>query len=162
MKPAPTQCEIDARCALYIRRVSLLVNALRGKWTLQILCAMRAGPVRLGQLVRLLPKASKKGLRACLRDLEAVRIIVRHDLTDTVLHVEYDFAENMRKGICDLLDQLADWGAFFERQTSASAVLASPMKAEPQQHRDLLPHRVTPIVSAKTASPHVTDVETER
>ena len=87
---------------------------LQGKWKLQILCAMRTEPVRLSQLTRRIPSASKKALRASLRSLEAAEIVVRRDLSSTVLHVEYDFAYDMRGIVCSLLDQLADWGQILE------------------------------------------------
>jgi len=87
---------------------------LQGKWTLRILCAMRSQPIRLSQLTRLIPSASKKALRASLRSLEAAEIVVRHDMSGIVLHVEYDFAEEMRVAVCSLLDQLAVWGETLE------------------------------------------------
>lgn len=87
---------------------------LQGKWKLQILCAMRTEPVRLSQLTRLIPSASKKALRASLRSLEGTGIVVRHDMSNTVLHVEYDFADDMRATVCSLLDRLADWGQVLE------------------------------------------------
>jgi len=101
---------MDSDCESYTRKVSFVTEMFRGKWTLQILCAMRNEPVRLGQLTRLLPGASKKALRAGLRHLELAQIIVRRDLSDTLLHVEYDFADEMRQPIGSLLDHLAQWG----------------------------------------------------
>ena len=89
---------------------------LQGKWKLQILCAMRTEPVRLSQLTRRIPSASKKALRASLRSLEAAEIVVRRDLSSTVLHVEYDFANDMRATVGSLLDQLADWGEILEAE----------------------------------------------
>jgi hypothetical protein len=74
----------------YIHKVSRVTEMLQGKWTLQILCAMRTEPVRLSQLIRFIPSASKKALRASLRALEAAEIVVRHDMSGIVLHVEYD------------------------------------------------------------------------
>ena len=79
---------------------------------------MRGSPVRLSQLTRLLPSASKKALRATLRDLERAQIVVRSDMSDTVLHVEYDFADDMRVAICALLDDLANWGDSLESRGS--------------------------------------------
>jgi DNA-binding HxlR family transcriptional regulator len=101
-------------CEEYIRRASLVAALLRGKWTLQILCAMRTEPVRLGRLTRLLPRASKKTLRSSLRHLELAKIVVRRDLSDSVLHVEYGFEEEMKQTVCDLLDHLAQWGEMIE------------------------------------------------
>lgn len=44
----------------YSERISRVVELLQGKWTVQILCAMRTGPVRLSELKREIPFASKK------------------------------------------------------------------------------------------------------
>jgi DNA-binding HxlR family transcriptional regulator len=101
-------------CAAYISKVSRVTEMLQGKWKLQILCAMRTEPVRLGQLTRLIPSASKKALRESLRSLEAAGIVVRRDMSITVLHVEYDFADDMRAEVCSLLDHLVDWEKIFE------------------------------------------------
>jgi DNA-binding HxlR family transcriptional regulator len=102
--------KIQRKCKTYIRRVSYVTELLQGKWKIQILCAMRSEPVRLSQLTRLIPSASKKALRASLRSLEAAQIVVRRDLSGIVLHVEYDFADDMRVTVCSLLDQLSQWG----------------------------------------------------
>ncbi len=71
---------------------------------------MRSEPVRLGQLARLIPGASKKVLTQNLRQLEAEGIVSRRDLGDVVLHVEYELHETTKEGIRALLDQLAKWG----------------------------------------------------
>ena len=92
------------------RRADLTIEILfQGKWKAQILCAMRSGPIRLGQLARIVPGASKKMLTQNLRKLEADGIVVRKDLTDLVLHIEYALDERTREGVCALLDQLAKW-----------------------------------------------------
>jgi DNA-binding HxlR family transcriptional regulator len=101
-------------CASYIQRVSRVTELVQGKWKLKILCAMRVEPVRLSQLTRLIPAASKKSLRASLRELESAGIVVRRDLSDTLLHVEYDFADDMRTSVSSLLDNLAYWGDILE------------------------------------------------
>ncbi len=93
-----------------IEHVTQVANLLQGKWTLQILCAMQTSPVRLSQLFRLIPGASKKSLRANLRGLEGAGVVVRRDLSSTVLHVEYDVAENMQKAVTSVMFQLENWG----------------------------------------------------
>lgn len=110
---------MNSDCDEYIRTVSQVTKILQGKWKLHILCAMRNEPVRLSHLTRLIPLASKKALRASLRDLELSRTIVRRDLSDTLLHVEYDFPDNMRETIGTLLDQLARWGVTLENKREA-------------------------------------------
>jgi DNA-binding HxlR family transcriptional regulator len=90
-------------CA-YTGRVSRVVELLQGKWTIQILCAMREHPVRLSELKRAIPSASKKALTASLRSLEAARVVLRRDLSSSVLHVEYELADTMREPLVALQD----------------------------------------------------------
>jgi DNA-binding HxlR family transcriptional regulator len=71
---------------------------------------MRSGPVRLGQLTRLIPEASKKMLTQHLRQLEADGIVRRTDKSDLVLHVEYQFEEGSVEDTLALLDSLIRWG----------------------------------------------------
>jgi DNA-binding HxlR family transcriptional regulator len=102
----------------YARRASLACEVLlQGRWRIQILCAMRSGPVRLGQLARLIPNASRKMLIQNLRRLEADGVVIRRDLSDLVLHVEYDLETRLRDFICPLLDELSKWGGFYLQQS---------------------------------------------
>lgn len=94
----------------YVGRVSRVIELLQGKWTVHVLCAMRARPVRLSELKREIPSASKKALTASLRSLEAARVVLRRDLSSSVLHVEYELADAMREPLVALLDHLAEWG----------------------------------------------------
>jgi DNA-binding HxlR family transcriptional regulator len=94
----------DAKC---LDQVARTMEVLRGKWTVQILCALLDGPVRLSQLRRLIPTASKKALTANLRSLEKLHLIVRRDLSSSVLHVEYEIAELARTPLAALVDQLS-------------------------------------------------------
>lgn len=114
---------IDGDCTAYVNRVSLVTRILEGKWKLQILCAMRTEPVRLS---RLIPSASKKGLREALRDLESANVVVRRDLSSAVLHVEYDFADDMRELLTALLDSLAEWGTLVENKRKSPAATRLP------------------------------------
>lgn len=98
----------------YVRCAQLTMDVLlQGKWQVNILCAMRHGPVRIGQLGRMIPGASKKVLAQSLRKLEASGIVARRDLSDLVLHVEYELQTDIREGIIALLDNLSAWGAGF-------------------------------------------------
>lgn len=94
------------RCdAMSVEQASWTLEFLRGKWTIQIFCVMLKGPVRLSQLRRAIPLASKKDLIANLRLLERKRIIVRRDLSDSVLHVEYELTGQVRAPLVELLYQ---------------------------------------------------------
>lgn len=104
-----SQKSIDSK---YARNAEVTASVLFDKkWKVQVLCAIRNGPVRLGQLSRLIPGASKKILTQHLRQLEVDGIIVRMDKSDHVLHVEYDYVADSREDILALLDHLAEWGA---------------------------------------------------
>jgi DNA-binding HxlR family transcriptional regulator len=106
-----------------IKRASLTFELLfQGKWKLQILLVMCAGPVRLGQLARLIPDASKKMLTQNLRRLERDGIVIRADFSDIVLHVEYDLNPDFRNSISNLLAQLGEWGDQYSRRSIAKVV----------------------------------------
>ncbi|HEY1647296.1 MAG TPA: helix-turn-helix domain-containing protein [Terracidiphilus sp.] len=92
-------------------RIARVLGALRGKWTIQILCELRHGPVRLGQLKRSIPTASKKALTSSLRWLEDAQLIVRRDLTKSILHVEYELDDRTKEPLAALLTFLADWAS---------------------------------------------------
>ena len=75
---------------------------------------MREHPIRLSALRRAIPPASKKALTASLRSLEAARVVLRRDLSNSVLHVEYELADVMQEPIAALLDHLAELGKIYE------------------------------------------------
>ncbi|WP_406707430.1 winged helix-turn-helix transcriptional regulator [Tunturiibacter gelidoferens] len=83
------------------------------KWRIQILCVMREGPVRLGQLGWLIPSASKEVLTESLRNLESAGLVVRTDMSRQVRHVGYDLAESSKLATYELLDSLAKWGEVY-------------------------------------------------
>jgi DNA-binding HxlR family transcriptional regulator len=98
----------------FAHHASFTVETLfRNKWRINILCAMRSGPIRLGQLARIIPIASKKVLTQNLRDLEAAGIITRSDLSDVVPRVEYELDQGIKTSILGLLDNLAQWGGAY-------------------------------------------------
>jgi DNA-binding HxlR family transcriptional regulator len=94
---------------VYARNATRAIELLGGKWKLEILYAMRRGPIRLGQLGRLIPMASKKVLAENLRRLEALGLVLRTDLSRQVLHVEYRLAEPIQAETYIVLDRLAQW-----------------------------------------------------
>jgi DNA-binding HxlR family transcriptional regulator len=99
---------------------TIAMNILQGKWRIQILCVMQNGPIRLGQLGRLIPSASKKVLAENLRKLESSGLIVRTDLSSHVLRVEYDLSEHFKASTHELLDYLSAWGQAYKEETSGS------------------------------------------
>jgi DNA-binding HxlR family transcriptional regulator len=111
VKESPRQRDMNNLDTTYVRNATFTVGMLfQSKWKVHILCALRTGPVRLGQLARLIPSASRKMLTQNLRQLEADGIVVRRDMSDLVLHIEYELDDSKKEGVCALLDHLAKWG----------------------------------------------------
>jgi DNA-binding HxlR family transcriptional regulator len=84
---------------------------------------MRGGPVRLGQLSRLLPEASKKVLMTELKQLVRSGLVERRDLSDggVVRHVEYNLVESIRPATVLLLEQLELWTVLWESSNADAA-----------------------------------------
>jgi len=77
---------MDRGDQIFARDATTAANVLlHGRWKVHILCAMRSGRVRFGQLARTVRGASKKGLTKALRDLENDGLVSRRDLSTTVL-----------------------------------------------------------------------------
>jgi len=106
--------EIASQDAVYARNACVTSEVLlAGKWRIQILCALLNGPIRIGELGRIIPGASKKMLAQGLRKLEADGIVVRNDLSDMTLHIEYELNPALRQSVINLLNHLAQWGIEF-------------------------------------------------
>ena len=99
------------------------IELLQGKWKVHILYAMRGGPVRLGQLTRQIPQASKKMLIAELKKVVSSGLVIRKDLSNNqmVRHVEYALVEPMKAPTLLLLEQLGQWEQI-RRCTSANVL----------------------------------------
>ena len=78
------------------RSVQLAIALIQGKWKIGILSNLQRGPVRLSQLRRMFPQASKKMLAQQLREMERDGLIIRTDLSGRLRHVEYSLSEFRR------------------------------------------------------------------
>jgi len=94
------------------------IQLLQGKWKVRILCMMRRAPVRLGQLQRLIPLASKKVLIENLRELERDGLIARTDLGGTVRRVEYALSESLVVTIHRVLEVIDELGETYSKLRS--------------------------------------------
>ncbi len=88
-------------------RANVVIAALDGKWTVGILLALRKGPVRLAELRRLIPTATKKMLIESLRRLEHRGLVEREDLSTKMKHVEYKIPQEISEQIFIIVDGLA-------------------------------------------------------
>lgn len=70
-----------------------LLKMLTGKWKPCIFRYATQGPVRFGQIMKLLPEATRQGLTNALRELEESGIVERKVIKLKPLHVEYHLTE---------------------------------------------------------------------
>lgn len=98
----------------------LAINLIDGKWKIEILCGLQQGAIRLGQLRRSIPVASRKMLTEQLRRMEKDGLIVRTDLSSRLRHVEYSLSERHGVALLQLINVLAAWGAEFQSRENAS------------------------------------------
>ena len=83
---------------------------IQGKWKIIILSRLGRGPLRLSQLRRMIPGASKKMLTQHLREMEEDGLVVRSDLSAKLRHVEYSLSAPLGFAALRLIDTLAEWG----------------------------------------------------
>jgi DNA-binding HxlR family transcriptional regulator len=66
---------------------------LSGKWKTCVFRYAIQGPIRFGQMMKLLPDATRQGMTNALRELEASGIVERNVIREKPLHVEYKLTE---------------------------------------------------------------------
>jgi DNA-binding HxlR family transcriptional regulator len=87
----------------------MAIDLIHGKWKTRILCRLKNGPVRLGELRRTFPQASKKMLAQNLREMERDGLVIRKDLSNRVLHVEYSLSDSKGLAVLQLISMLRNW-----------------------------------------------------
>jgi DNA-binding HxlR family transcriptional regulator len=91
--------------------VQLAIALIQGKWKIGILFGLERQPVRLSQLRRMFPQASKKMLTQHLREMERDGLIVRTDLSGRLRHVEYSLSDSLGFAVLQLINALTEWGS---------------------------------------------------
>lgn len=105
----------NARCP------SQEILALIGsKWSMLLLCVLRAGPIRSGELGRRVGGISQKMLTQTLRDLERHGIVLRRDFNEVPPRVEYSLTR-LGRSLADLVQQIEDWVSANYRRMSSVA-----------------------------------------
>ncbi len=89
--------------------IQAAIALIHGKWKIDILARLKHGPLRLSQLRRMLPGASKKMLTQHLREMEEDGLVVRSDRSTKVRHVEYSLSESLGLPALHLIGTLAQW-----------------------------------------------------
>jgi DNA-binding HxlR family transcriptional regulator len=85
-----------------------ILALIGGKWSMLILCALRPGPKRTGQLIRHLEGVSAKMLTQTLRELERHGIIEREDFGEVPPRVEYRLSR-LGRSLAGLVVEIETW-----------------------------------------------------
>lgn len=85
-----------------------ILELIGGKWSLLVLCALKAGPMRTGALTRALEGISQKMLTQTLRDLERSGMIARTSYPEVPPRVEYSLTP-LGQTLSALVFQFEHW-----------------------------------------------------
>jgi DNA-binding HxlR family transcriptional regulator len=105
--------------------VRAAIDVIEGKWKPIIINALKAGPLRYGQLRRETPEATKKVLTAQLRELERAGIIDRKNFVQGEEHLRYALTAYGRT-LIPVLTNLAEWGANHKERLGKKLILSRP------------------------------------
>ena len=85
-----------------------ILALIGSKWSMLLLCALRDGPTRSGELARRTGGISQKMLTQTLRELERHGIVHRRDFQEVPPHVEYSLTR-LGVSLSDLVRQIESW-----------------------------------------------------
>ncbi len=85
------------------------LEKIGGRWKTRILYTLRGGPLRYGQLKKMIPLITEKMLAQQLRELEADNLVYRDSKPVVPPHVEYSLTEQ-GQGLSPIFVAMAEWG----------------------------------------------------
>lgn len=109
-------------CSKSLLPVRDALDALNGKWKLQIIISLMFGNKRFTQIAKEIPNITDKMLSKELRDLEAHELVKRTVYDSIPVVVEYTLTEHGRS-LRELIDVLRTWGIKHRNQVMGKAVL---------------------------------------
>lgn len=89
--------------------VEATIDVIGGKWKPLILCHLKKGTMRTGELRKVMPRITQKVLTQQLRELEDSNIVHRKVYQQIPPKVEYSLTDH-GKSLIDLLTELCNWG----------------------------------------------------
>ncbi len=104
-----------------------ILELIADKWTLLVIPALRRGPIRNGELLRIIEGVSQKMLTQTLRTLESNGLVRRIDYMEVPPRVEYELTE-LGRSLADTIKKLGAWA-----QEHISEVLAAREEFERQE-----------------------------
>jgi len=97
-----------------------ILALIGSKWSMLLLCVLRNGPTRSGELARRAGGISQKMLTQTLRELERHGIVCRRDYQEVPPRVEYSLTR-LGMSLSDLIRQIEGWvTANYARMTSVA------------------------------------------
>lgn len=84
------------------------------KWKVLIICCLFDGPLRFGELLRLMVSISKKVLKENLCDLESLYIITRNEVPGKVKNVTYTLSD-LGCSLQPILNELFTWSLHYSK-----------------------------------------------
>lgn len=109
-------------CSKSLLPVRDALDALNGKWKLQIIISLMFGNKRFTQIAKEIPNITDKMLSKELRDLEAHELVKRTVYDSIPVVVEYTLTEHGRS-LRELIDVLRTWGIKHRNQVMGRDVL---------------------------------------
>jgi len=85
-----------------------ILALIGSKWSMMLLCALRAGPARTHALKRRLSGVSAKMLTQTLRELERHGIVARRDYGEIPPRVEYSLTP-LGRSLASLVVEIENW-----------------------------------------------------
>ncbi|MGL4396893.1 MAG: winged helix-turn-helix transcriptional regulator [Hyphomicrobium sp.] len=85
-----------------------ILELIADKWTLLILPALRSGPMRNGELMRLIGGVSQKMLTQTLRELERNGLVARRDHQEVPPRVDYELTD-LGRSLAATVRKLDSW-----------------------------------------------------
>lgn len=97
-----------------------ILALIGSKWSMLLMCSLRDGPTRAGELARRAGGISQKMLTQTLRELERHGLVHRHDYREVPPRVEYSLTR-LGASLSDLIRQIEGWvTANYTRMTTAA------------------------------------------
>jgi len=95
-----------------------ILALIGGKWSLLLLCVLRTGPARTGELARRVGGISQKMLTQTLRELARHGIVSRKDFGEVPPRVEYELT-SLGRSLSTLVVEIENWvTAHYHQMTS--------------------------------------------